>query len=113
MNLIMADALYHVRAHPHHPIFPSMMTRYPPANRRALRKAKRCKLSVVAEATAQFHRPLAPTALRPYDDHFWPPSYNARCRCRVAQAGPPMVAAAFVPLPTRSACARVVSCRVV
>ncbi|KAI0695531.1 S-adenosyl-L-methionine-dependent methyltransferase [Cytidiella melzeri] len=58
----------------------------------------RCKVSVIAEATAQNELALKPSALLPYDDHFHPRTrkfQNSRPESR--RLGHPLVAANVIP----------------
>lgn len=55
----------------------------------------RCKLSVIAQATAELSEPLVPDALAPYDDHLWPSNLvSGEMRMKVT----PMTAVTMVPL---------------
>ncbi|KAF8577315.1 S-adenosyl-L-methionine-dependent methyltransferase [Ramaria rubella] len=80
MNLIMAESLYKRIDSP-------------------LKKKERCKLSVIAEATTNFRQPLPSRQLKPYDNHFWPPTpANRHTLPESRKPGHPMVTATFLPL---------------
>ncbi|KAF8481486.1 S-adenosyl-L-methionine-dependent methyltransferase [Gautieria morchelliformis] len=80
MNLIMAESLYNRIDAP-------------------LKKKARCKLSVIAEATTDFRQSLHPGRLKPYDNHFWPPTpLNIHSLPESRKPGHPMISATFLPL---------------
>jgi len=61
---------------------------------------QRCKLSVIAEATAQSRLSLDPISLLPYDDHFHPPSprsIGSDRRSENRRPGHPLVALNIIP----------------
>lgn len=64
-----------------------------------LKKKERCKLSIIAEATTDFRQPLHPGRLKPYDNHFWPPTpLNRYILPESRKPGHPMTAVTFMPL---------------
>ncbi|PCH43743.1 S-adenosyl-L-methionine-dependent methyltransferase [Wolfiporia cocos MD-104 SS10] len=61
--------------------------------------ARRCKLTVIAEAVASFRLTLDPESLLPYDDHFHPPTPKSPSdrRPETRRPGYPLVAMNIIP----------------
>nr|VWO98368.1 Zn(2)-C6 fungal-type domain-containing protein [Ganoderma boninense] len=59
--------------------------------------ARRCKLSVIAEATADLQETFDPELVAPYEDHFFPPVSRGKTSNR--KAGQPIYGITAVPYP--------------